>query len=98
MPGENNGLDPIEAGWQALLATLGSANPANQRTTLSDEAAAILRFVFFAGARHYREMIKALFELEDGDERYQTLLDIATEIAKWENDEEAFPASLRKTT
>lgn len=87
MRGENNGLDPIEAGWQALLGTMPD---------LSDEATAILRFVFFAGARHYRTTIRTLFELEDGDERYQTLLDIATEITKWER-EEAIPASLRKT-
>jgi hypothetical protein len=78
---------PIEAGWEATRAALPD---------LSAEASAMLRFMFFAGARHYREMIKTLFEQEDnGETLCQTLHDVAAEIQHWER-EEPTPASLMR--
>jgi hypothetical protein len=70
---------PIEAGWQALTAKLPE---------LSKESAAILRFMFFAGALHYRTMVKTLFEIEDdGETLCRTLHNVAAELKRWQRQE-----------
>jgi hypothetical protein len=89
MSTDNGSGGIIEAGWQELLGKLPEMTP---QTT---EA---LRSLFFAGAHHYRTMVKTLFELEDGDERFQLFVAIANEIQRWEREDAAPEALLRRTT
>jgi hypothetical protein len=77
----------IEAGWRQFQLTMPE---------LSASTTSMLRFVFFSGAHHYRTTIKKMFNLEDGDARYQLLLDLATELHAWERREQTAHILLRR--
>jgi hypothetical protein len=82
-----NSAGVIEAGWRQLQLTMPE---------LPASTASMLRFVFFSGAHHYRTTIKKMFNLEDGDARYQMLLDLATELSAWERHEQTAGPLLRR--
>jgi hypothetical protein len=64
---------PIEDGWQELLTEMPEMTP---------ETVALLRSVFFAGARHYRNIVRSLFN-EDTTNQFETLVTLAKEIDQW---------------
>ncbi len=77
---------PIEAGLQAMLLTMPK---------MPHQAVAILRFMFFAGANHYRTLNRVTFEMGDADTLCRMLANVAAEIDKWEHEE--VPIAVRQT-
>jgi hypothetical protein len=69
-------IQPIEEGWRIMERRLHDGMP--------PEVKEVLRFMFFAGARHYRAIVKRMFDIQD-DNREQILVDLAAEIHKWES-------------
>lgn len=66
-------MTPIEDGWNELRATLPGG--------LSIESLAFFRHCFFAGALHYRDTVRDMFDHEHADE---LLVVLANELRQWE--------------
>jgi hypothetical protein len=67
----DGGTSPIEAGWQSLLITMPELS--EQTTEFCASCS--------SPARHCRTIVRDLFDPEsDGEKRYRTLIDVATEI------------------
>jgi hypothetical protein len=74
---------PIEEGWKTICQEL-NLTPSGDDDFSADNVA-VMRMMFFAGACHYREMIKEIFDSERCDHA-QSLVDISREIDRWKKE------------